>query len=40
MPEHDGLGPEGSYYEAKAREEERQRQRAGDGADAPSRRCS
>ncbi|MBQ7867979.1 MAG: hypothetical protein IJ354_07515 [Clostridia bacterium] len=29
---HDGLGPEGSYYEAKAREEERARRRKMDAA--------
>lgn len=27
MADHDALGPEGSYYEAKAREEERRRRR-------------
>lgn len=27
MTDHDALGPEGSYYEAKAREEERRRRR-------------
>ena len=32
MPEHDGLGPEGSYYEAKAREEAKARRRRLDAA--------
>lgn len=30
MDHHEGLGPEGSYYEAKMREEERDRRRKGD----------
>lgn len=32
MSEHDGLGPEGSYYEAKARQEEEARRRKLDSA--------
>jgi len=32
MPDFDGLGPEGSYYEAKAREEEQARRRKMDAA--------
>lgn len=32
MSDHDGLGPEGSYYEAKARREQEEYRRKMDGA--------